>query len=106
MTLNMGDKTMGTIDAKIDSLYQLPNYKLLGVNYDQLMIINYFDKLKMEDQFKVSGCTDVLPFPYHIVAISNNNLIKISLETKKYETLGKGYRNLKYYGKNTLDFVC
>ena len=73
---------IGSLDIQFDSLYQLPGYKLIGVNYDKLVIINYFDQLKVEDEILIPGCTDILPFPYHIIAVSNNNLIKISLETK------------------------
>ena len=30
---------------RIDSFYTLPNYKLLGVNYNKIFVINYFDQL-------------------------------------------------------------
>jgi hypothetical protein len=55
----------------IDSLYKLPNYKLIGVNYSKIFVINYFDQLTIEEEYSVNGCTDLLSFPNHIVAISN-----------------------------------
>ena len=76
------DQKIGSLDIKVDSLYKLPKYKLLGINYDKLMVIDYFDGLKVEQEFEMSGCTDILPFSHHIIAISNKNLMKINLETK------------------------
>lgn len=102
----MDSRVLGTLQSQLDSLYQLPNYKLLGVNYDKLMIINYFDQLSIESEFEISGCTDILPFPSHLIAISNSNLIKINLDSKQYEILGKHYKNLKYSLRNKLNFTC
>ena len=82
MNLFTNDKKIGNLEIKVDSLYKLPKYTLLGINYDRLMVIDYFDGLKVEQQFEMSGCTDILPFSHHIIAISNNNLMKINIETK------------------------
>jgi len=49
MSLTMDNKVLGNLKVQVDSLYELPNYKLLGVNYDKLMVINYFDKLSIEE---------------------------------------------------------
>ena len=45
----MEGQFIGSLDVQIDSLYELAGYKLIGVNYDKLIIINYFDQLKIED---------------------------------------------------------
>ena len=31
-----------------DSLYHYSKYRLIGINYDKIDIINYFDQLKVE----------------------------------------------------------
>jgi hypothetical protein len=67
----MDNQEIGRLDIHIDSLYPIPHYKLVGVNYNKLFIISYFDQLIIEDQFSITGCTDVLPFPNHIIVVSN-----------------------------------
>ena len=49
LSLNMGEKKIGTLQVQVDSFYELPNYRLLGVNYDKIIVINYFDRLKIEE---------------------------------------------------------
>ena len=48
LNLFMNDQKIGSLDIVIDSLYKLPKYKLLGINYDKIMVINYFDGLRIE----------------------------------------------------------
>lgn len=43
--LEVDSKIIGRLEVQVDSLYHLSNYRLLGVNYDKVMIINYFDHL-------------------------------------------------------------
>ncbi len=43
----MENINIGKLDIAIDSLYMFPNYKLIGVNYSKIVILNYFDQLTL-----------------------------------------------------------
>ena len=92
--------------ANIDSIYMLPNYRLLGVNYNKIIIINYFDQLTIQEEYSLSGCTDILPFSNHIIAISNYQLIRIDLPTQNYHVLGRNYTDLRYCKNKPFIFGC
>ena len=89
-------KSLDKLNSCYDSLYHYSKYRLIGVNYNNIEIINYFDRLKVEKSLSITGCTDILSFPSILIAISQEKLLRINIESETYEVLDINCRDLRY----------
>lgn len=47
LVLRKNREELGRLSYRFDSLYPLSKYRLIGVNYDNVQIVSYFDRLEV-----------------------------------------------------------